>query len=178
MLRVALAPRRPARAAPALPHRRARRGSAERIAGYHLTALALMVADPGAEHGRASLLSDQELRFQLDRLAGPPPSCRTAGSTSCSSSACGCTRTPSRPCTATGSGPTGSSTRTPTGWRGALARGLRREGVVAVVTERNLDWMASVIAIFKAGGAYLPIEPRFRPIGSRPRWRGPSARWC
>src|SRR5207247_11202531 len=31
----------------------------------------------------------------------------------------------------------------------------------AVVTERNLDWMAAVLAIFKAGGAYLPIEPHF-----------------
>jgi len=29
------------------------------------------------------------------------------------------------------------------------------------VTERNLDWMAAVLAIFKAGGAYLPIEPHF-----------------
>ena len=45
--------------------------------------------------------------------------------------------------------------------RALLARGLRREGVVAVVTERNLDWMAAVLAIFKAGGAYLPIEPHF-----------------
>jgi amino acid adenylation domain-containing protein len=45
--------------------------------------------------------------------------------------------------------------------RALLVRGLRREGVVAVVTERNLDWMASVLAIFKAGGAYLPIEPHF-----------------
>jgi amino acid adenylation domain-containing protein len=45
--------------------------------------------------------------------------------------------------------------------RALLARGLRREGVVAVVTERNLDWMAAVIAIFKAGGVYLPIEPHF-----------------
>src|SRR6266702_2234304 len=42
-----------------------------------------------------------------------------------------------------------------------LARGLCREGVVAVVTERSLDWMAAVLAIFKAGGAYLPIEPHF-----------------
>ncbi len=39
------------------------------------------------------------------------------------------------------------------------ARGLAAEGVVAVATERNLDWMASVIAVFKAGGVYLPIEP-------------------
>src|SRR5216117_1756004 len=45
--------------------------------------------------------------------------------------------------------------------RALLARGLGREGVVAVVTERNLDWMAAVLAIFKAGGVYLPIEPHF-----------------
>src|SRR3989442_8673087 len=45
--------------------------------------------------------------------------------------------------------------------RALLARGLTREGVVGVVTERNLDWMAAVLAIFKPGGAYLPIEPHF-----------------
>src|SRR5213596_4390099 len=45
--------------------------------------------------------------------------------------------------------------------RALLVRGLCREGVVAVVTERNLDWMAAVLAIFKVGGAYLPIEPHF-----------------
>src|SRR5437588_5161937 len=47
--------------------------------------------------------------------------------------------------------------------RALLARGLTREGIVGVVTERNLDWMAAVLAIFKAGGAYLPIEPHFPP---------------
>src|SRR5438034_5590817 len=45
--------------------------------------------------------------------------------------------------------------------RALLARKLTREGVVGVVTERNLDWMAAVLGIFKAGGAYLPIEPHF-----------------
>src|SRR5438046_2990881 len=45
--------------------------------------------------------------------------------------------------------------------RALLARGLSREGVVGVVTERNLDWMTAVLAIFKAGGAYLPIAPHF-----------------
>ena len=45
--------------------------------------------------------------------------------------------------------------------RALLARGLGREGVVAVVTERNLGWMAAVLAVFKAGGVYLPIEPHF-----------------
>lgn len=32
---------------------------------------------------------------------------------------------------------------------------------MGVVAERNLDWMTAVLAIFKAGGAYLPIEPHF-----------------
>src|SRR5206468_4406849 len=45
--------------------------------------------------------------------------------------------------------------------RTLLARGLGPEDVVAVVTERSLDWMAAVLATFKAGGAYLPIEPHF-----------------
>src|SRR5216117_4041739 len=45
--------------------------------------------------------------------------------------------------------------------RALLARGLAREGVVGVVTERSLDWLTAVLAIFKAGGAYLPIEPHF-----------------
>jgi amino acid adenylation domain-containing protein len=45
--------------------------------------------------------------------------------------------------------------------RALVQRGLSREGVVGVVTERNLDWLTAVLAIFKAGGAYLPIEPHF-----------------
>src|SRR2546425_1462935 len=44
---------------------------AARIAGYHLTALALIVADPDAEHRRQSLLCGEELHFQLNELAGP-----------------------------------------------------------------------------------------------------------
>jgi len=45
--------------------------------------------------------------------------------------------------------------------RALVTRGVTRETVVGVVTERNLDWMTAVLAIFKAGGAYLPIEPQF-----------------
>ncbi|GAA4024689.1 hypothetical protein GCM10022247_56390 [Allokutzneria multivorans] len=45
--------------------------------------------------------------------------------------------------------------------RALRARGLSSQDVVALVTERNLDWLASVLAIFKAGGGYLPIEPHF-----------------
>jgi amino acid adenylation domain-containing protein len=137
-------------------------GSAERIAGYHLTALALMVADPSAEHGRASLLSDEELRFQLDRLAGPRrplPDRRFHELFE--------QRVRMHPDAV-------AAVHRDRQWtyrelnaranrlsRALLARGLRREGVVAVMTARNLDWMAAVIAIFKAGGTYLPIEPHF-----------------
>ena len=137
--------------------------AAARIAGYHLTALALIAADPDAEHRRAEPALRRGARSSSSR--GWPDragSCRTAGSTSCSSSGWRRTRTPSRPCTATGSGPTGSSTPAPTGWDERCWRaGCSREGVVAVVTERNLDWMAAVLAVFKAGGVYLPIEPHF-----------------
>jgi amino acid adenylation domain-containing protein len=42
-----------------------------------------------------------------------------------------------------------------------LAHGLQSEDVVAVVTERTLDWMASVLAVLRAGGTYLPVEPGF-----------------
>ena len=44
---------------------------AARIAGYHLSALELMAADLDAEHRRQSLLSAEELHFQLEGLAGP-----------------------------------------------------------------------------------------------------------
>src|SRR5688500_18625711 len=53
--------------------------SAARIAGYHLTALSLMAADPDAQHTRQSLLSAEELRLQIHGLAGPHrelPDCR------------------------------------------------------------------------------------------------------
>jgi amino acid adenylation domain-containing protein len=45
--------------------------------------------------------------------------------------------------------------------RALLARGLGCEDVVAVAAERNLDWLTAVLAVFKAGGVYLPIEPHF-----------------
>ena len=61
--------------------------------------------------------------------------------------------------------------------RALLARGLGREGVVAVVTERNLDWLAAVLAIFKAGGVYCPSSRTSRPIGLRRCSPGPNADW-
>jgi amino acid adenylation domain-containing protein len=135
---------------------------AARIADYHLTALELIAADPDAEHQRQSLLSAEELHFQLEGLAGP------------------CLELPDRrvhelfeqrveahPDAIAAEYRDQQWTyrelnaRANRLGRALLARGLRHEGVVAVVTERNLDWMAAVLAIFKAGGVYLPLEPHF-----------------
>jgi len=135
---------------------------AARIAGYHIAAFALIVADPEAEHGRQSLLSADELQFQLEGLAGPRRELpdrrfhelfeqRVAEHPDATAAVCGDLQWTYRELNA----------RANRLGRELLARGLRRESVVAVVTERNLDWMAAVIAIFKAGGVYLPIEPHF-----------------
>jgi amino acid adenylation domain-containing protein len=136
--------------------------AAARIAGYHLTALALIAADPEAPHERACLLSPEELRLQLDGLAGPRRERpgrrmhelfeqRVRAHPDAIAAVHG-----SRQWTYAE-----LNARANQLGRALLARGLRREGVVAVVTERNLDWMAAVLAIFKAGGVYLPIEPHF-----------------
>jgi len=135
---------------------------AARIAGYHVTALALIAADPDAEHARQTLLSAEELHFQLHGLAGPRrklPDCRAHElleerarvHPDAIAAEHGNRRWTYRELNAHANQLA----------RALLARGLSREGVVAVVTERNLDWIAAVLAIFKAGGAYLPIEPHF-----------------
>ncbi|AZK48667.1 non-ribosomal peptide synthetase [Paenibacillus lentus] len=47
-----------------------------------------------------------------------------------------------------------------------LARILRRKGVqpdqvVGLMTERSFDMIVAILAIFKAGGAYMPIDPSY-----------------
>ena len=137
-------------------------GFAGRVAGYHLRAWELMVADPDAEHGPQSLLSPDELDHQLADLQGPSRSLPDRRfhelfeeRVKVNPDAVAAVRGDQQWTYAE------LNARANRLGRALLARGLRREGVVAVVTERNLDWMAAVIAIFKAGGVYLPIEPHF-----------------
>ena len=137
-------------------------GCAARIAGYYLTALALIAADLEAEPGRLSLLSAEELRFQLEGLAGRHRELPDRRAHELFEQ-----RVKARPDAV-------AAVQGDRHWtyaelnaranrlaRALQARGLRREGVVAVVTERTLDWVASILAVFKAGGVYLPIEPHF-----------------
>ena len=129
-------------------------GAAARIAGYHLTAL--------TEPDRPVLLSDAELRFQLDELAGPLRELperrvhelfeeRVSAQPDAVAAVQGDRQWTYREL----------NSRANQLSRALLSRGLTREGVVAVVLERNLDWMAAVLAVFKAGGVYLPVEPHF-----------------
>ena len=126
--------------------------AAARVAGYHLAAL----------DERPSLLSAEEVRFQLDGLAGlrrELPDRRVhelfeqqvRAHPDAVAAVHGDRQWTYRELNA----------RANRLGRALLARGLRPEGVVAVVTERSLDWMAAVLAVFKAGGVYLPIEPHF-----------------
>ncbi|MFF8427774.1 amino acid adenylation domain-containing protein [Streptomyces sp. NPDC016566] len=136
--------------------------SAARIGGYHLTALRLMTADVDAEHARQSLLSDDEVREQLEELAGPRRELPDARAHELFEQ-----RVRAHPeAVAAVHGEqewtyAELNARANRLARALLKRGLGREDVVAVVTERNLDWMAATLAVFKAGGAYLPIEPNF-----------------
>ncbi|MFE7037444.1 amino acid adenylation domain-containing protein, partial [Streptomyces sp. NPDC057621] len=136
--------------------------AAARIAGYHLTALGLLAADPDAAHDRHGLLGEDELRYQLDGLAGPHRALpdrrvhelfeeRVAAHPDAVAAVQGDEEWTYRELNA----------RANRIGRALLARGLRPEGVVAVVMERDLDWMAGVLAVLKAGGVYLPVEPHF-----------------
>ena len=137
---------------------------ARRMAGYHRTAMALIAADPDAEHARQTLLSAEEQHFQLHGLAGRRrelPERRVhelfeeqvRAHPDAIAAVRGDTQLTYRELNA----------RANQVARALLARGLAREGVVGVVTERSLDWMTAVLALFKAGGAYLPLEPHFPP---------------
>ncbi|NUS83467.1 MAG: amino acid adenylation domain-containing protein [Streptomyces sp.] len=138
---------------------------AARVGGYHLAALGLMAADAEAEHARQSLLSAQEVRHQLEGLAGPRRMLpqgrahelfeqRARAHPEAVAAVHGDRRWTYGELNA----------RANRLARALLARGLDREAVVGVVTERGLDWLAAVLAVFKAGGVYLPIEPHF-PAG-------------
>jgi len=137
-------------------------GCAARIAGYHLTALALIAADPDSEPARQTLLSAEELRFQLCGLAGrrrelPDRRVHELFEEQARARPNAIAAVHGEKHFTYGR----LNARANQLARALLARGVSREGVVGVVTERNLDWMTSVLAIFKAGAAYLPIEPHF-----------------
>ncbi|MFK0048620.1 amino acid adenylation domain-containing protein [Streptomyces sp. NPDC090741] len=135
---------------------------ATRVAGYHRTALDRIATDPDAPHEGRSLLSAEERHHQLVGMAGPARELperrfhelfedRVRLHPEKTAAIMGERRITYAELNA-------HANRI---GRTLLDRGLTAEDSVAVVTERNLDWMASVLAVLKAGGVYVPIEPHF-----------------
>ncbi|MER5402116.1 amino acid adenylation domain-containing protein [Streptomyces sp. NPDC002599] len=135
---------------------------ATRIVGYHLTALRLITTDPDAPHGQQSLLSQEELHHQLNGLAGPQ---RDLPDLRCHEVFEQRVRTHPDAVAAVQDDRQWTyrelNSRANRIAHALLDAGLGRQDVVAVVTERNLEWMAGVLGVLKASGAYLPVEPRF-----------------
>jgi non-ribosomal peptide synthetase component F len=49
-----------------------------------------------------------------------------------------------------------------TGWRITLQeQGVRPEVLVGVLLERSLEMVVSLLAVLKAGGAYIPLDPAY-----------------
>jgi amino acid adenylation domain-containing protein len=137
---------------------------AGRLLGYHLSALRALAETPDAEHHAGTLLSPAELEFQLTGLAGPERPLPDARFHELFE------RRVARHPGALAAEHRGErltyaelNSRANRVARALLARGIAAEDVVAVVTERDLDWLVAVLAVFKAGGAYLPLEPGFPP---------------
>ena len=135
--------------------------AASRIAGYYRRVLELIRHDPDAVHTEQNLASPEEMWLHLQGLAGPHrplPDLRFHELFE--------ERVREHPDeVAAQHGERVWTYRRLNAHanrvaRAIRARGVPREGVVAVVTERNLDWLAAVLAIFKAGAVYLPVEPR------------------
>jgi amino acid adenylation domain-containing protein len=137
-------------------------GSALRIAGYHLAALRHLVSHPEGDPLDAALVGEDERRIQLQQLAGPVRSRPQRRFHELFEERV--RQHPDRVAAVQDNRQwtyAELNSRANRLARALLARGLKAEDIVAVVAERDLEWMAAVIGILKAGGAYLPIEPHF-----------------
>jgi amino acid adenylation domain-containing protein len=47
--------------------------------------------------------------------------------------------------------------------RHLVEQGVQAETIVALICDRNIDFLTAMLAVFKAGGAYLPLNPHHPP---------------
>ncbi|MEJ2853353.1 MULTISPECIES: non-ribosomal peptide synthetase [unclassified Saccharothrix] len=133
-----------------------------RMAGYYLTALRAAVEAPSEVHDLRSLLTPEELRFQVEVLAGPVVEVPWQGFAELFEAQV--ERVPDDVAVVCGTRrwTYAQLDRRANGIAHALLdRGLRAGDVVAVVLERDLEWAACVVALLKTGLVYLPVEPGF-----------------
>ncbi|HEX9943146.1 MAG TPA: amino acid adenylation domain-containing protein, partial [Thermoanaerobaculia bacterium] len=63
-------------------------------------------------------------------------------------------------------------------WAAELAgRGVGPESVVAILSPRGLPFLTAVLAVFQAGGVYLPLDPHQPPARALSVLRQSGARW-
>ncbi|MFG3101437.1 amino acid adenylation domain-containing protein [Streptomyces sp. NPDC048182] len=139
-----------------------RRDFAERVAGYQLTALRLLTADPDAGHHEQSLLTAEEAAYQRDALAGPQHP--LSESTFAELFQAQVARVPDAVAAVHGDRAWTYAVLNRRANRIAhrlLAAGLAPQDVVAVAADRTLEWLSAVLGVLKAGGAYLPVRPDF-----------------
>jgi amino acid adenylation domain-containing protein len=131
-----------------------------RMAGHYLNLLTDALARPQAELGRLRLLTGSEPRL-LDSWSRGPAATYPADATIPALFAAQVARNPDAPALVFG---TGSVTYAELDRRSnALAWRLRRRGVgtdtpVGVAIGRGIDRVIALLAVLKAGGAYLPID--------------------
>ncbi|GAB1327004.1 non-ribosomal peptide synthetase [Streptomyces sennicomposti] len=134
--------------------------AADRVAGYYLAALTALAETPDAPARARSLLSDAERHHQIHGLGGPRRELPDRRFHELFEE-----QAARRPADVAAVHAGRSWTYAELNARAnriahaVLARDLGPEAVVAVVTERTLDWLACVIGVLKAGAAYLPVEP-------------------
>lgn len=133
---------------------------AQRLAGYHLTALRLLTDDPAARHDRQSLLSPRETATQLHGLAGPRTELPDAVLTDLFDA-----RVRRHPDAVAARHGARAWTYRELGARAdrvaraLLAAGSGAQDVAAVVMDRSLEWIATALGVLKAGAVYLPMGP-------------------
>ncbi|MEZ0110974.1 amino acid adenylation domain-containing protein/non-ribosomal peptide synthase protein (TIGR01720 family) [Catenulispora sp. EB89] len=137
------------------------RATAQSLVERYVRVLRQVVADPGTPLGRVDVLTGAE-REQLDRLnatAAPVPAATLPELVAAQA-----VRTPDAAAVVCGG--TELSYRDLEARAGRLAAVLRARGVgpdvlTAVALPRSADLVVALLAVLKAGGAYLPVDPAF-----------------
>ena len=141
----------------------------ERMSGHFQHVLEVIVADPRQDITAFSLLSERELQQQLvewnaTATAYPTEQCFSALFEAQAE------RTPNA--VAVVCGQNSLHYRELNQRANRLAHHLRSLGIgpdtlVGLLAERGIDLLTAIIAVFKAGGAYLPLDPQHPPARMR-----------
>ncbi len=138
------------------------RGTIERMAGHFNHLLAGSAATPEARISELSLLSEAERRCMLvewNATEAPYPHGRNLFQLFAAQAA----ETPDHIAVACGDARLSYGdlhTRATRLAQGLTARGISPETMVAVLAERSIELLTMTLAVFKAGGVYLPLDPR------------------